>query len=75
MHSRTSIIYIYTKLVIIKHAVDKLAIMRESFEVIITKDGEAQILPRALKSNDPHLTKGSDLSKTNLRPVYATPYR
>ena len=46
--------------------------LRETFAAIFATDEEAQILPRDQTSREPPLTKGSDLNKKNLRPIYAT---
>ena len=47
-------------------------ILKESFAAIFATDEEAQILSLDQTSHDPPLTKSSDLSRTNLRPVFAT---
>jgi hypothetical protein len=46
--------------------------LRETFAAIFATNEEAQILPRDQTSREPPLTKGSDLNKKILRPIYAT---
>jgi hypothetical protein len=45
--------------------------LRETFAAIFATDEEAQILLRDQTSREPPLTKGSDLNKKILRPIYA----
>jgi hypothetical protein len=46
--------------------------LRETFAAIFATNEEAQILPCDQTSREPPLTKGSDLNKKILRPIYAT---